>query len=410
MRFMHRAIRTTVVLGALLLAGTAYGQGNYLLTGNSGGQLQIGTGLPLPVGTVGVFLGGMTVGTAGTFPPLFVPPNPAASTGGPGTLPIQQLHNTPQGGDMRIKPGVLSFTAVPNAIGTFQTNPAVMQVGTSISWNWPAPQDTFTRPMGTVSVVPGTVTLAVGGAPGPAVLGTATSGGIITYSGGAKAFGGSALFNLAAGPLQGTKRIPLNATGQPTLATVWINAFGALPGSVMTLAVVGASNPFGVAAAGATTAAPPGSTMFGALTTLGFDGVNVSTTMGFMCCTVNSMGSFSMGIPAGGAGLSNMVTGSKGFPFTTGLITVSQPAAAPPEVFFLSGTDTRATGALIGSGNVSLVAGALSNRALSGPNANRAWVSLNLVQTPEPFAMAGAAGALGMLALCHTVVRRRSGE
>jgi hypothetical protein len=97
-----------------------------------------------------------------------------------------------------------------------------------------------------------------------------------------------------------------------------------------------------------------------------------------------------------------MVTSSKGFPWTTGKITISQPGALPePEVFFLSGTDTRDTQ---GTGNVTLVSGALSQRALSGPNANRGWVRMLL---PEPGAALGAAGALGLLGVCHSLVRRR---
>jgi hypothetical protein len=83
------------------------------------------------------------------------------------------------------------------------------------------------------------------------------------------------------------------------------------------------------------------------------------------------------------------------------LITVSQPGAAPPEIFFLSGTDMRVAGV----GNVSLVSGSLSDRALSGPNANRAWLRLAM---PEPTVAAGAGAALAMLALCHGLVRRRS--
>ena len=51
--------------------------------------------------------------------------------------------------------------------------------------------------------------------------------------------------------------------------------------------------------------------------------------------------------------------------------------------------------------------GSLSARALSGPNANRGWLSLTLV-VPEPTAALGAVGALAMLGLCHGLVRRRS--
>ena len=84
-------------------------------------------------------------------------------------------------------------------------------------------------------------------------------------------------------------------------------------------------------------------------------------------------------------------------------ITVAYPGAGPKEVFFLSGTDMRVAGV----GNVSLVSGSLSTRALSGPNANRGWLSLTLA-VPEPTAALGAVGALAMLGLCHGLVRRRS--
>ena len=120
------------------------------------------------------------------------------------------------------------------------------------------------------------------------------------------------------------------------------------------------------------------------------------------CCTVGPAGTVPSSITLGGAAPfpSNMVTSSKGYPWSTGFIKISQPAAGPPEVFWLSGTDMRVSGI----GNISLVSGALSTRALSGPNANRGWLSLNL---PEPTAALGAAAALGMLGLCHGLVRRR---
>ena len=126
---------------------------------------------------------------------------------------------------------------------------------------------------------------------------------------------------------------------------------------------------------------------------------------GVTCCTVTPMGYIPSSIAVAAVFPSNMVTASKGFPWTTGLITISQPGAGPPEVFFLSGTDMRVAGV----GNVSLVSGALSVRALSGPNANRGWLSLDLVATaPEPSVALGLGGALAMLALCHGLVRRRS--
>jgi hypothetical protein len=66
-----------------------------------------------------------------------------------------------------------------------------------------------------------------------------------------------------------------------------------------------------------------------------------------------------------------------GGPWTTGQLTVVQTKASPTEIFTLSGSDGRAP---TGIGPISLVAGGLSNRARSGPNANRGW--LNLVVGP----------------------------
>jgi len=103
----------------------------------------------------------------------------------------------------------------------------------------------------------------------------------------------------------------------------------------------------------------------------------------------------------GAPGATNMAT-SFGLPWTTGMITFSQPSAlGAPEVFAITGMDSRVAGV----GTISLVAGALSTRTLSGPNANRNWARYTL---PEPAAVLGAAAALAMLGVCHGLVRRRS--
>jgi len=381
---------------ALCLGGTA--QAQYRLTAGSGQSQQIGTGLPLPIGPAGIFQGGKLPSTAGTFPPLLVNPGTNYSTANgaatgticQGPCGLTAGPATAQGGAIHVPPAVLSkpATGAPNIIAIFNTNPAVFQVETSINYIWPNQYGL----------------LAPGGAPGPAVLGTG-GGGVIAYSGGTKSFGGPGVTGGLPGPNAGLKRVPPNAASVTPIATVWINAFGALPNSAMTLAVVGAAAAGGTEGiVGAPVAAPAGTTMFGPVTP-GFAAVNILSGGG--ACTafcVGPNGTVNGSAAVGGPGLTNMVTASKGFPWTTGFLTVSQPGAVPPEVFFLSGTDAR----VAGSGNISLVAGALSLRALSGPNANRGWLSLNLVNTPEPTAVFGAAGALGMLGLCHGLVRRRS--
>ncbi|TMA24464.1 MAG: hypothetical protein E6J87_23855 [Deltaproteobacteria bacterium] len=93
---------------------------------------------------------------------------------------------------------------------------------------------------------------------------------------------------------------------------------------------------------------------------------------------------------------------SAGFPWTTGRLQIIQStAAATPEIFTITGMDSR----MAGVGTISLVSGALSQRTTSGPNANRSWARYTL---PEPGAVLGAAAALAMLGVCHGLVRRRS--
>jgi len=385
-----------LVCAILTLGWVGSVQAQYLLTGNSGGEMQIGTGLPLPIGPNGIFAGGKAPGTAGKayWPDLLVPPNPNVLFGASPapTATIMQNLSTTMGGAIAFPPGVLTKPAAgsPVRIGVFPTNPALMQVATSVDYSWPSVSQTF----------------APGGAPGPAVLGTGIVNGVIAYSGGAKSFGGPGQFSFTPGPGASGGRVPTNPGGVDPIATVWINAFAGLPATVMTVAVAGASNMGGLAQPGAPVTGPVSTTAFGPITTMGFGGVNITTggtAMNPFCCTVGPLGTINASVAAGGPGLTNMVTGSKGFPWTTGFITVSQPNAVPPEIFFLSGTDMRVSGI----GNVSLVSGSLSVRKLSGPNANRGWLSLTLV-TPEPSAVLAAAGALGMLGLCHTLVRRRS--
>ncbi len=363
-----------------LVGSTAQAQQLLSLAPDSGGQLQIGTGLPLPVQPI--FQGGQTVGDAGNFPPLLVP-----------RVPGKVIQET-QMGALQFPPAVLSRQAAGVAvpIAVFPTNPAVFQVATTIDYQWPA----------------AAATLAPNGGPGNTVLVTPVGGQAI-YNAGSNAFGGAAQFAISPGSGAGTVRIAANGVGALPIASVWINFAGQGPASVMAVAVVGASAPDGLAQPGAPIAAPAGTTMFGPPAN-GFGAVNVTTmgtAMNLVCCAVGPAGTINSSVfpifPLGPGvpGLSNMVTASKGFPWTTGTITLSQVAATPPEIFFLKGTDARVAGV----GNISLVSGALSDRALSGPNANRGWLSLTV---PEPSAAMGALGALAALGVCHAAVRRRS--
>jgi hypothetical protein len=376
-------IRTLAVclLGALVVSGSA--QAQFLLNpgGKNGGEAQIGTGLPLPIGTMGIFFGGMTPATAGTmfWPPLLVGRAPTTM----GT--IMQALNTPQGGALTVPAGILTdmIGGVPRGqIGVFPTNPAVFAVRTTINYSWPNVAANFAPGGGP-------------GLPGTPVVFAGPGGGSIAYNAGTKSFGGSGQFAIATGPFSGTLAVPPGGTMASKLpvASVWINGFKQLPATANKAILVGASNYNGVGAVGQSVMGLTQTTMYGQIPLA----VRLFTAMLGPNGTIPLANS--MGVAA--AALTNMVAGTKGFPWTTGLITVTAPGAAPAEVFFLSGTDMR----VAGIGNVSMVSGALGLRKLSLANANRGWVSLTI---PEPTAALGAAAALSMLGLCHMVVRRRS--
>jgi hypothetical protein len=106
-------------------------------------------------------------------------------------------------------------------------------------------------------------------------------------------------------------------------------------------------------------------------------------------------------VPTAMTGFTNMAS-STGYPWTTGMITVSAPlAAGVGEKFTITGMDSRVNGV----GTIQLVTGTLSRRTASGPNANRGWMRINV---PEPSAALAAGAGLSMLALCHGLARRRS--
>ena len=104
-----------------------------------------------------------------------------------------------------------------------------------------------------------------------------------------------------------------------------------------------------------------------------------------------------------GPGTANPVR-SFGGPWTTGMLTVSvtQNPGDTDEIFMLTGSDNRVNGI----GNISLVAGSISHRNLSGPNANRGWLNFQVV--PEPTRVLMLVAGLSLLALLNRALRRRS--
>lgn len=349
------AIAALAACAFLLGLGAATARAQYLLTGpGDGGQLQLGTALAFPL---------QTPATAAGFPPqLGVPPIPGITPAHPTTWIRQGASGT-----LTIPPGILSRPApgAPVERALFATDPAIFQVATSLRIRWPA----------------ATAALAPGGGPGPTILGSDLFGPYVIYSGGARAFGGAARFEISAGPGAAAGAIP----GQPV--TLHLNFQARYPASATrallaarnaTLLQPGASLPAG-------TVGTPGVTANPAIVSASFG--PLGTVLGSVACGTCP-------------GVGSRLTGSKGFPWTTGLLTIVLPSVTPPETFFLSGSDMRVSGV----GNITLVSGGVALRKLTGPTASRAWLSLTL---PEPNATLGAACALAVLASCYWMLGPR---
>jgi hypothetical protein len=353
----------------VVVCGAGSSQAVYYSITGGGGQTQIGDGLPLPLQPATV--SGSPAGTGTMFPPLLIPPNPAvviSQTAGP----------SPK--KMRVPPGAFYKKALPMTLGVVVFNPSIFQVRTNIEFSGP----------GTAF---GSATISAGGRTGAAttvIMGVPAGSGQVRFSASAAQFGGPSRTRIL--PVT-----PIQVWGHSETITAPCKhpAFGgnsANPNDAGCIAIMVEAHPATLGVAGAPISAAAEMTPGGVVMTKGLRAVSVS-----------SMGSVGMSAVVGmTAPLSNKAT-TEGFPFTTGMITISQPAAkGSAEVFTLTGGDTRMAN---GEGTISLVTGGLSNRTATGANANRAWARYTL---PEPGAVLGAAAALAMLALCHRRARRIS--
>jgi hypothetical protein len=342
----------------------------YSLGSGSGGQAQIGDGLLLPIQPTTI--AGSPAGTGTMFPPLLIPGNPAkviSQTAGP----------SPK--KMIVPPGAFFRKASKNVVGVAVNNPAAFQVETNIEFSGPG-------------AAFGTATASAGGRTGAAttvIMGLPAGAGQVRFTKTANQFGGPSRTRVIPATV-----IEVWAHSSSIVAPCKHPAFGgstANSNDSGCLAVMVEAHPATLGVAGAPIAASPEMTPGGVVMTKGVRVVSVPTSMGLVA----------MSAPAAmTAPLSNKAT-TEGFPFTTGMITISQPAAkGSAEVFTLTGGDTRMAN---GEGTISLVTGGLSNRTATGANANRSWARYNL---PEPGAVLGAAAALAVLGICHGLVRRRS--
>jgi hypothetical protein len=366
MTSMTRSTGAAAMLFAVFVAGAANAT-YYSITGG-GGQLQFGVGTPIPLQPPQTtMITRAPIGTGTKFPPLLIPVNPD-----PRKALVRQTGSNPA--SLTVAPGaLLRAPAAPKTV--FDRN---AQIRTKFSFSGPAAKQ-------------GTRTFKKNGwrtAP-VSFPGVPSRSARVFYSGSTNRFGGRAQIHLGA-----------QSQGR------WIHPgaklpckhpdFGGLQATCVAQKVVW--KPASLVAAGGGIATGGGHVTKGVVVT-----TPGGTTMpGTVDASITLFGHIAQAKAAVKTlgGVDNKAT-SVGFPWTTGRVELSQPSAIGAyEKFTITGKDSRTAK---GSGTISLVAGALSDRNLPGPQANRAWMRFQL---PEPDAALGAAAALAVLALCHGLVRR----
>jgi hypothetical protein len=327
----------------------------YSLTGG-GGQIQIGGGLPLPIQLTN------PTATGANFPTLLIPAKTGEVINGTTAMAHQQK--------LEIPAGVLSKPAAQLTLGQFSQNPTLYAVATNLGFVWPAAP----------------AVLSVLARTGAKTTTFSTIGGAsISYSNPLKyKFGGPAQFALAPGSPAGRMpavpvtlyAIAVPGPGNPpcvhTALTTGNGGPFPGPGNPACVAALGQALPTGLAAAGGPVGAivttpggtPAATAAGGPIPGIGVGKFGPNGTVTFFTYT-----------PAGTKkGFTNMAS-SVGYPWTTGKIQMSAMAAGAPEIFTITGKDSRTSK---GAGTIQLVSGALSQRTLTGPNANRGWIRLIL--------------------------------
>ena len=374
-------IAAAFLFSTLGLATSAQAIKRFSVVGG-GSQSHIGNGLAIPIQQAAI--NSVTTGTM--FPmTLRAPINgvpiitgtvvKAIMTGGT-KMAYQRRLNIPA--------GVIRKTAAKRTVGVKFSNPTVFAVATNLNFSWPAAP----------------AVLSTGAAP-PAVI--TGFGGTLTYSNAVGTrFGGPAAFAISSGdPVAGdlypvspvTVWIKINATTPPC-------TFPAAPNCINGV-ILAYPGPLG------------GVGQSGIVSTPG--GVVPATSMNPNALNVAGV---KMGISPLGTHLapealiamaalpSNMAM-SQGGGWTTGRLTVANPAASPmTETWIISGMDSRTA---LGGGTIQLVAGAVSARPASGANANRGWVRLVLSPTfPVPsMSMPGIAALVALMVVAFGYTMRR---
>jgi len=454
-------------LAPFIFASTATAQAGAACSGTVcglGGQIrgQIGDGLPLPISIAPAGGGSGAAATQGPFTGITILAAPAFPLGALDFVGLglgQQGQLKPTAGatimqttapgtgprQLTIAPGAFAYDqANPRgSIGVVNFNVAVFAVQTDLQYNAPHPGTTLlgaaavTQESGGAIPTPDANVYKAGGRVGAATVSyyagatangdintnfgatipqTAMAGagntppinGIARFTSTGNQFGGQAIgrangtakvfFN--GFPLDPAVDLPCKVTAtaaEGTNAQGGFVPFNTGPDCQFSLSIVDltASNAtVGVAGGkfGGLAVQTAYTTPSGVFTgTIGFNGTLIGTG-----AAVTVVGA---GIPfTGQAGQ------AVGVPLTTGMLslTVTDVVGATSEMFVRTGIDARDSG---GNGVVQLVTGSLTARDISGGNANRTWITMEI---PEPSAILAASAGLFALFGCHRLVRRRS--
>ena len=340
----------SLVLGLAFATAASAQTARYPITGAA--KFQIGDGLPIPIAQSVDAVAGAGVRQ----PTAAADPRPMQFNGSEFTHP-----------------------GTPFTLGVFANNPNVFQVRTALTIQFPAGAATF-------SAGGRTGAATVNWCPGIDITAASQTGGCLTAAAG-PGINGRIRYFATGNQFGGVAR---GFTGGG--ADVALRAGAAAPCdynfTATCLAIFALATPAGTGAQGAafnekistSGAAPP---------------------TGLYAVIVAANGAIGAVTPTGlGAGAPNPAT-SYGAPWTTGMIDLLNTAVGgTPEDFDLTGSDARVGGI----GTISLVSGSMSDRTLSGPNANRGWLSLTVGETTPALGTWGI-GALAVV-LAGVAARR----
>jgi hypothetical protein len=374
-------IAAAFLFSTLGLATSAHAIKRFSVVGG-GAQSHIGNGLAIPIQQAAI--NSVTTGTM--FPmTLRAPVNGVPIITGTVVKPIM-TGGTKMAYQRRLNlpAGVIRKTAAKRTVGVKFSNPTVFAVATNLNFSWPAAP----------------AVLSTGVAPPATKMGF---GGTLTYSNAiGTRFGGPAAFAISSGDPVGGDLYPVS----PVTVFIKINAttppctFPAAPNCINGI-ILAYPGPLGGVGQSGIVSTPGGVVP---ATSMNPNALNVvGAKMG-----VSPLGThLAAPILIAAAALPSNAAMSQGGGWTSGMLTVANPAAVPAtETWIISGMDSRTA---LGGGTIQLVAGAVSARPASGANANRGWVRLVLSPTfPVPsMSMPGIAALVALMVVAFGYTMRR---